>query len=150
MSEVVEEDDEWITFKAAARLLHVHHSNIAKMLRRGDLTSRKGRRPSLRRSEVLELAETRAEAARLRALPPPPKEPTPEPQPPDSVHTWVQADVIAASLGVQPAAVHQRARRGRLPRTISPDGTIWFRPDLVEMTVRAQAATRSKTLTSSS
>lgn len=133
--------DAWVTFVEAARLLGVHKSTVPKMVRRGDLVSRKGRRPSLRRADVLKLAEAREEAARLRALPPAPKEPL-VPQPPDDEHAWVQAEVVAAFMGVQPAAVRQRTRRGRLPHTVGPGGHVWYQLDQVAMTVHAQEVSR--------
>jgi hypothetical protein len=141
-----ERDDEWVTIRAAARLLSTHPSNVPKLTRRGLLHPRR-QRPSLRKSEVLALRAARAEAARLRALPKPPPEPPLEASPPDDEHDWVLADVVAAHLGVGIAAVHQRARRGRLPFTPGSDGsTRFYRLDLVDMAVRAQLASRSKTL----
>jgi hypothetical protein len=68
--------------------------------------------------------------------------------PPDDHPDWVQAAELAEEMGVGgPWVVHQRARRGRLPYVTGEDGTRWFRRDLVTMAVRAQEATRSKTLT---
>ncbi|MCK9826066.1 hypothetical protein NOCD_21465 [Nocardioides cavernae] len=135
---------EWVTVKEAACLLGVHYSAVPKMVRRGDLTPRSNKRPSLSRQAVLELRAVRAERARLRALPPAPKAP---PAPPDDDHGWVDAATVAAHLDVGIAAVHQRARRGRLPFTLGSDGrTRFYRLDLVEMAVRAQEATRTKAL----
>jgi DNA-directed RNA polymerase specialized sigma24 family protein len=139
---------EWLTIKEAARLLGVHYSAVPKMVRRGDLTPRANQRPSLSRQAVLGLREARAERARLRALPPAPKE---LPQPPDDGHDWVDAATVAAHLGVGIAAVHQRARRGRLPFALGSDSrTRFYRLDLVDMAVRAQEATRAKSLTRAS
>jgi hypothetical protein len=138
---------EWVTIREAASLLDVHYSAVPKMTRRGLLHPRKNQRPSLSRAEVLELRDARAEQARLRALPPPVKEPPPAPEPPDNEHEWVLADVVAAHLGVGVTAVHQRARRGRLPFTLGSDGaTRFYRLELVDMAIRAQAASRSKRL----
>ncbi|MFC7723608.1 hypothetical protein ACFQW6_00725 [Nocardioides sp. GCM10028917] len=135
---------EWVTVREAALLLGVHYSAVPKMVRRGDLSPRPNKRPSLSRQAVLELRDVRAERARLRALPPPPKAP---PAPPDDEHEWVDAAAVAAHLNVGAAAVHQRARRGRLPFTLGSDGrTRFFRIDLVEMAVRAQEATRTKAI----
>lgn len=135
---------EWVTIREAARLLGVHYSAVPKMTRRGLLHPRKDARPSLSRAEVLALRDARAEEARLRALPPPVQVP---PEPPDREHEWVLADVVAAHLGVGVAAVHQRARRGRLPFALGSDGTTrFYRLELVDMAVRAQAASRSRTL----
>lgn len=138
-------DDEWVTIRVAARILETHPSNVPKLTRRGQLHPRP-ERPSLRKAEVVALREARDEAARLRALPKPPKEPPPEPQPPDDEHDWVLAHVVAAHLGVGVAAVHQRARRGRLPFTLGATGHRFYRLDLVDMAVRAQLASRARTL----
>jgi hypothetical protein len=139
---------EWVTIKEAARLLGVHYSAVPKMVRRGDLTPR-DKRPSLSRQAVLDLRDSRAERARLRALPPASKKPLP-PRPPDGEHDWVDAATVAAHLRVGVAAVHQRARRGRLPFTLGSDGqTRFYRLDQVDMTVRAQQASRTKTLANS-
>ena len=120
-----------MTFREAARLVDVHRSNVPKMVRRGDLTPRKGRRPSLRLADVLELAEAREEAARLRALPSQPEAPE-APLPPDNEEESVQVDVVAAFLNVQPAAVRQRTRRGRLPHVVGAD---WHQLDQVAIIV---------------
>lgn len=136
---------EWVTIKEAAQLLGVHYSNVPKMVRRGDLTPRKNKRPSLSRKQVLALREVRAERARLRALLPEAKKLPP--QPPDDERDWVNAAAVAAHLNVGITAVHQRSRRGRLPFTLGSDGqTRFYRLDQVDMAVRAQHATRTKTL----
>lgn len=135
---------EWVTIKEAARLLGVHYSAVPKMVRRGDLAPRQNKRPSLSRQAVLALREARAERARLRALAPARKTP---PAPPDDEHDWVDAAAVAGHLGVGVAAVHQRARRGRLPFALGSDArTRFYRLDLVDMAVSAQEATRTKAL----
>lgn len=137
-------DDEWISQSAARELLNVGKSTVPKLVARGQLHPRP-QRPSLARSEVLALRDARAQAARLRALPKPEPEPRAEPRPPDDERPWVRADVVAAFLGVQPAAVHQRSRRGRLPYALGSDGqTRFYQLQQVEATVRAQALTRSR------
>jgi DNA-directed RNA polymerase specialized sigma24 family protein len=138
---------EWVTIREAARLLGVHYSAVPKMTRRGLLHPRKNRRPSLSRGEVLELRDARAEQAQLQALPSPVKAPPLAPEPPDKEHDWVRADVVAAHLGVGVTAVHQRARRGRLPFTLGSDeATRFYRLELVDMAIRAQFASRSRTI----
>ena len=136
-------DDEWVTIVDAARILGTHPSNVPKLTRRGLLHPRR-HRPSLRKAEVLELRDARAEAARLRALPKPDPEPPAEPAPPDGEHSWVRADAVAEFFGVQPAAVRQRTRRGRLPHVVGPDGVVRYQLAQVEATVRAQALSRSR------
>jgi hypothetical protein len=138
---------EWVTIREAARLLGVHYSAVPKMTRRGLLHPRKDRRPSLSRAEVIALRDARAEQARLQALPPPVKEPPAAAEPPDREYEWVLADVVAGHLGVGVAAVHQRARRGRMPFTLGSDGaTRFYRLELVDMAIRGQAASRTRTL----
>jgi excisionase family DNA binding protein len=139
-----------VTIKEAARLLGVHYSAVPKMVRRGDLTPRQGKRPSLSRGAVLQLRADRAERARLRAQPPTPKQ-APEPQPPDNEYDWVDAGAVAAHLNVGVPAVHQRARRGGLPFTLGSDGqTRFYRLDQVDMVLRAREATRTRTLANTS
>ena len=136
--------DERVTLKEAALLLGVHYSAVPEdgALRGPGASAQE--RPSLSRQAVLGLRDVRAERARLRALPPPPKAP---PGPPDDEHEWVDAAAVDAHLNVGAAAVHQRARRGRLPFTLGSDGrTRFYRIDLVEMAVRAQEATRTKAI----
>ena len=124
-------------------------SAVPKLVRRGLLHPRQGR-PSLSRAEVERLRDEREELALLRALAKSPREPKPDPVPPDDHPEWVQAAELAAEMRVGGSwVVHQRARRGRLPFTMGEDGTRWFRRDLVWMAVRAQEATRSKRVSSS-
>lgn len=83
----------------------------------------------------------------MRALPVTDPEPCAEPQPPDDEHPWVRADAVAAFLGVQPTAVRQRTRRGRLPHAVGSDGVVWYQLAQVEATVRAQVLTKSRKVT---
>lgn len=139
-------DEEWVT-QAEARVLlgepvrPLGKSTVPKLVRRGLLHPRR-RRPSLRRAEVLALAEARAEAARTRALLAAATTASAGPQPPDEDHEWVRADVVAAFLGVQPAAVHQRTRRGRLPHVVGQGDHRWYQLDQVAMTVHSQEVSR--------
>lgn len=67
--------DEWITQAEASRLLGFtgkSASAVPKLIRRGLLHPRR-ERPSLSRAEVERLRDARAEQARLRAIPKPPK-----------------------------------------------------------------------------
>src|SRR6476469_1513870 len=138
-------DDEWVTYKQAARILGVHFSNVPKMVRRGDLTPHPTRRPSLRLADVIRLRDARAERARLRSLPPEPRPPKDPPQPPDREQPWVGAEVVARHMGVGVSAVHQRSRRGRLPFALGSDGrTRFYQLAQVDATLRAQVATRTR------
>lgn len=116
----------------------MHVSLIPKMLRRGDLTSRR-RRPSLRRAEVEALRGKRAEPK------PKPASGSGSPKPPDDEHVWLLAPEAGALMGVGPEAVRIRARRGRLPSELH-DGRRWFRRDHLELVKRADAVRRDKSL----
>lgn len=139
-------DEEWVT-QAESRVLlgepgkPLGKSTVPKLVAAGLLHPRR-KRPSLRRAEVLQLAQVRAEAARMHELKTLAKAAAAEPQPPDDEHEWVRADVVAAFLGVQPAAVHQRTRRGRLPHVVGDGGHRWYQLDQVAMTVHAQEVSR--------
>lgn len=121
-------DAAWVTHREAAKLLRVHVSLIPKMLRRGDLASRR-QRPSLARDQVLELAVARslesAELERRRSTGRPAG-----PRPPDEAHEWLTAPAAAAVLGCTQVALHGRAHAGRR----------WFRLDLLELLLRARSA----------
>lgn len=126
-----------MTHREAALLLGVHMSLIPKMLRRGDLTSRR-KRPSLSRDEVLELATARKERAaereRRRKIPR-----LAGPRPPDEEHEWLLVPTAAVVLGCSEGALRMRANRGRVPFTVQ-GGRRWFRLDHLELLVRAQVA----------
>lgn len=125
---------EWVTGREAAQILGVHVSAVPKMVRRGDLTPRNGRRPFLRRADVEALRDR-------RAVPKPVKAPRPAPQPPDAEHEWLSSNEAAALMGVGRTAVIVRARRGRLPSELH-DGRRWFRRDHLELVKRADAVRR--------
>ena len=94
-------------------MLGVHPSAVPKMVRRGELTPRASR-PSLSRSQILELRGTRRAAAaelvrrkaRWRV----------GPRPPDNLHVWMRAADAAVVLDTNAVALAARARRGRVPR----------------------------------
>jgi hypothetical protein len=118
-------------------LLGVHVSLIPKLLRRGELTSRRVR-PSLSRVQVVALADARERAAaereRRRA------ESMPRgPQPPDGEHVWLLTSAAAVVLGCTEVALGARATRGQVPYTLH-GGRRWFRLDLLELLLRARAA----------
>lgn len=129
---------EWITVREAADILGVHMSAVPKLIRRGDLTPR-DRRPRLNRAAVVALRAARAaaneeqrQARRETRLPP---------QPPDADHEWLSAVEAGDLMGIGPAGVRVRARRGRLPST-THDGRVWFRRDHLELVRRADQAKR--------
>lgn len=125
---------DWITHREAAEILGCHVSLIPKMIRRGDLASRR-ERPSLRRADVEKLRER-------RVAPKPSKPKRGAPQPPDSEHDWLLAPEAGALMGVSAEAVRVRARRGRLPSEVH-DGRRWFRRDHLELVARARNATNA-------
>jgi hypothetical protein len=129
---------DWITHREAAEILGVHVSLIPKMLRRGDLNSRR-ERPSLDRAEVETLRAKRAEVAAVRAFPLGPR----RPQPPDDEHEWLLAPEAGVLMGVGAEAVKVRARRGRLPSEVH-DGRRWFRRDHLELVKSADLARGSR------
>jgi hypothetical protein len=130
-------DAAWVTQHEAARLLGVHVSLIPKMLRRGDLSSRRAR-PSLSRAEVLELADARERARVERARRDAASRPA-GPRPPDDEHDWLLGPAAAAVLGCSQGALGMRASRGRVPFTVHR-GRRWYRLDLLELVVRARVA----------
>lgn len=131
---------EWLTQREAAERLGVHLSLVPKMVRRGDLTPRKGR-PSLSLDEVVQLAAARKAAAierdRRRATP------RVGPVSPDDEHEWLLAPAAAAVLGCSVVAIGARARRGRVPSTLS-GGRRWYRLDHLELVLRAEVAQRRR------
>ena len=126
-----------MTHREAAVLLGVHVSLIPKMLRRGDLTSRR-KRPSLSRDQVVALAAVRRAAAAERERRRPLVDMT-GPQPPDEEHEWLLVPTAAVVLGCSEGALKMRANRGRVPYMVH-GGRRWFRLDQLELLVRAQVA----------
>lgn len=131
-------DSEWVTQRQAADLLGVHESAVPKMVRRGDLKPRAGERPSLSRSQVLELASARAAAAAERERQRVARRKR-GPRPPDDDHDWVLEPVAAAVLGCTAIALKGRAARGQVPYVVH-DQRRWFRLDHLELLVRARVA----------
>lgn len=138
---------EWITAREAAELLGVHVSAIPKMIRRGELTPRARRRPSLRKSDVVALREHRVTRDSARQQPTerlkiePVRAHASSPLPPDADHAWLNSDQAAAFMGVTRNAVNDRALRGRLPSQMH-DRRRWFRQDHLELVKRADPAKR--------
>lgn len=130
--------DDWVTQREAAELLGVHMSLVPKLVRRGKLTPRR-ERPSLERAQVLRLVEARRSAAADREAR---RAPT-GPQPPDEQHMWLPAPAAAAVMGSTAVALNARARRGRVPSTVH-DHRRWYRLDLLELLLAAQAARDSR------
>ena len=76
-----------ITYAEAAATLGCHVSNVAKLIRKGDLTSTGKRGASLSREQVEALAERRAAERAARAARPPRKYQRVDVRPDDD-HEW--------------------------------------------------------------
>jgi len=121
----------WITQPEAAEILGVRPQTVARMVARGDLTSRgEGVWGSLERDEVLALGVARREAAQRRQREREARQrrqPVATEQPPDDEHVWLRTREAAEFMGVsQPATSQRAARKGRLP-FVEHKGRRWFR-----------------------
>ena len=140
---------EWVTYEQAAKILGCHISYVPKLIRKGQLSTRSHRAnrrlPSLKREEVQALTAARALAAEQR---------TREAQrrtesrrrvrrPPDDEHEWLRVSEVSRLLGITSAAVHQRARRERLPAKLS-DGLRWIRRDHLEQVEAARLVRKTR------
>lgn len=126
-----------ITYEQAADILGCHVSNVAKLIRKGHLTSTGRRGASLDRGQVEQLRDQRAEA-------PPPTPPRPRvDHRPDNEHDWLSPGHVAVLLGVTPQAVRQRIRRGRLP-AVENGGRLWVRRDLLEQVEAARLVAKTR------
>ena len=124
----------WITQAQAAEILGCHVSLIAKLVARGELTSR-GRtgKASLDRDQVLEVLAEREERSRART---PRRRRKGRFVPPDAEHDWLTSVQAAEMLGVSVVAVNKRCRHGRLP-FVEKVGRRWFRRDHLELVKHA-------------
>ena len=107
---------DWISQVEAAELLGVTSTSVYRMVSRGDLhpRPRHGMRPSLDRTEVLALAQHRAEQAankRKRADLRAAREAERRRMagPPDTEHEWLTVREAAALLGVSQGGCKRRA-----------------------------------------
>lgn len=131
-----------VTYAQAAAVLEVGASAIAKMIRRGDLTSVSGRGqgPSLLRADVERLAVKRAEAARekrkartLRAAPR-------AGAPPESVdgHGWLTPRQAGAIIGLTEQGIRKRCRKGKIPHAHAGQ-RYWIREDHARLVAHVHA-----------
>ncbi len=128
---------ERITYEQAATILGCHVSNVAKLIRKGHLTSTGRRGASLDRGEVERLRDQRAQT-------PPPTPPRPSvDHRPDTVHDWLSPAHVATLLGVTPQAVRQRIHRGRLPAAEN-GGRLWVRRDHLEQVEAARLVAKTR------
>ena len=134
----------WITQLQAAEILGVHKQTVAKMVARGELSSRgQGTWGSLDRDEVLAVGVARREAAdrvqRKRSARASRRDRAE--QPPDAEHVWLRTAGAAEFMGVTESAIVKRARKGRLP-FVEHEGRRWFRRDHLELVRHADLVKR--------
>ena len=114
-----------ITHEQAAAILDCHFSNVAKLIRKGDLTSTDNRGASLSREQVEALAERRTAERAARATRPPRKYQRVD-HCPDHDHQWLSPRQVAELLGVTRPTGHSRTRnrpgvcRGGLRNPLPP------------------------------
>lgn len=115
------DDEDWLTYAEAAEILGCGPANVPKLIAKGhlqtrhQLTGQRARAGTLRRADVVALAQFRtatelergARAARARV----------KKMPPDDDLEWVTIPEAARQLGRTPEAVLARLTAGRLPAT---------------------------------
>lgn len=130
-----------VTYVEAAEILGCHLSNIAKLIRKGELTSTRRRKGALLRAEVETLAERRRMAR--EQLVPRPRTRRPIDRWPDQDHVWLQPNQVATLLDVTSQAVTARLRRGTLPG-VARGRRWWVRQDQLERVVDARLASLTR------
>ena len=133
---------EWITYEQAAAILGCHFSNVAKLIRKGDLTSTGKRGASLNREQVEALAERRAAERAAKAARPPRKYQRVDHRP-DHDHEWLSVRQVAELLGVTRPAVMGRIHRGKLP-SVENGGRYWVRRDHLEQVEAARLVRKTR------
>ena len=131
-----------------AGILGVHPQTVAKMVARGELTSRgpSGLMGSLDRDEVLAVSVARrgaAERKRRERETRAGRQRISTEQPPDDEHAWLRTLEAAEFMGVSTPAISKRARRGRLPY-VEHGGRRWFRRDHLELVKHADLVKRPR------
>ena len=122
-----------LTYEQAAAILGCHFSNVAKLIRKGDLTSTDKRGASLSREQVEALAERRAVGRAGKAVRSRRKYQRVDHRP-DQEHEWLSPRQVAELLGVTLPAVQDRIHRvgcgmGRTTDSFARDhlGEVWWR-----------------------
>jgi len=133
-----------VTYEQVAAILGCHFSNVAKLVRKGDLTSSGKRGASLSREQVEALAERRAAERAARAARPPRKCQRVDHRP-DAHHEWLSMREVAALLGVTRPAVQGRIHRGTLPAAEN-GGRFWVWRDLLEQVEAARLVRKTRRL----
>jgi excisionase family DNA binding protein len=131
-----------LSYEQAAAILGCHVSNVAKLIRKGDLTSSGKRGASLSREQVEALAERRAAERAAKATRPPRKYQRLDLRPdPDRL----SPRQVAELLGVTRPAVSGRIHRGTLPATEN-GGRFRVRRDLLEQVEAARLVRKTRRL----
>ena len=123
---------EGVTFEQAAAILGCHFSNVAKLLRKGELTSTGKRGASLHRQQIEALAARRAAASAAMATRSRRKYQRAAHRP-DHEHEWLSPRQVAELLGVTRPAVQSRIHRPRILAACPAIGS----DDLLRTTVAA-------------
>jgi len=130
-----------LTYEQAAAMLGCHVSNVAKLIRKGDLTSSGQRGASLNREQFEAPAERRAAERAAKAVCLPRKYQRVD-LPPDPDHEWLSSGQVAELLGVTRPAVQGRIHRGTLP-AVENGGRFWVRRDHLEQVGPARLVRRA-------
>jgi hypothetical protein len=133
-----------LTYDQAAAILGCHFSNVAKLIRKGDLTSTGKRGASLSREQVEALAERRAVDRAAKAVRSPRKRQRVDHRP-DPDHEWLSSGQVPGLLGVTRPAVRGRIHRGTLP-AVESGGRFWVRRDHLEQVEAAWLVRKTRRL----
>ena len=133
-----------LTYEQAAAILGCHFSNVAKLIRKGDLTYTGTRRASLNREQVEALAYRRAAERAAKAARSPRRYERVDPRP-DHDHEWLSPRQVAELLGVTRPAVQSRIHRGKLP-AVENGGRFWIRRDHLEQVEAARLVRKTRRL----
>jgi len=133
-----------VTYEEPAAILGCHISNIAKLIRKGDLTSTGKRGASLSREQVEALAERRAAEREAKAARPRRRYERMDFRPVHE-HEWLSPRQVAELLGVTRPAVQKRIHRGKLP-AVKNGGRVWVRRDHLEQVEAARLVQKTRRL----
>ena len=132
-----------LTYEQAAAILGCHFSNVAKLIRKGDLTSTGKRGASLNRSRSRPWPSAGCRASG-QSRPVTPQVSARRPRP-DHEHEWLSPRQVAELLGVTRPAVQGRIHRGTLP-AVENGGRFWVRRDLLEQVEAARLVRKTRRL----
>lgn len=147
MTEQADRPVERITHAQAAALLGCHPSNIAKLVKKGHLTSTGLRGPgvgTLDLDEVVQLREERIKAERERRLRYDRVDPRPQGPPAElGDFEWLTPDQVGQRLGITGTSVRFRAARGTIPH-VRAGKRIWIRADHLKVWSQARRVARAR------